>query len=161
MRNETNEPTVTEAAIKGAIAGVIGGSALMLMEQLEHAMLLPRGDTTGTMGQEAVESVTKSHGVELSKRQSQIVGAAGQLVYCALLGAISGIAKRKSTRPAVVEGLATAGLAYAGSMSPGGLLPKLGVTAPPEGHSMEEAAVPVVSYLAFGLTTAAVLDTTI
>lgn len=159
MANESI--SVTEAALKGAVAGVIGGAALMLFEQIEHVMLLPRGDTTGTMGQQAVEAVAKSRGVELSKPASQIAGAAGQLAYCALLGAISGIAKRKSTRPAVVEGLATAGLAYAGSMSPGGLLPKLGVTAPPMGHSMEETAVPVVSYLAFGLTTAAVLDSTI
>jgi hypothetical protein len=156
-----NSMSMTEAAIKGAIAGVIGGAALMLMEQLEHVLLLPRGDTTGTMGQQAVDAVAKSRGVELSKPASQIAGAAGQLAYCALLGAISGIAKRSSTRPAVVEGLATAGLAYAGSMSAGGLLPKLGATAPPTGHSMEEAAVPVAAYLAFGLTTAAVLDATI
>ena len=153
--------SVTEAALKGAVAGVIGGIALIAMEQLEHVVLLPRGDTTGTMGEQAVEAVAKSRDVELSKPVSQIAGAAGQLAYCALLGAIAGVAKRRVGAPSLVDGLATAGLAYAGSMSAGGLLPKLGVTAPPTGHSMEETAVPVGAYLAFGLTTAAVLDAAI
>src|SRR5581483_8535212 len=64
--------SIGEAAIKGAAAGLIGGAALLLVEQVEHLLMLPRGDTTGTMGQQAVEAVASSHGVELSKPQSQI-----------------------------------------------------------------------------------------
>jgi hypothetical protein len=62
--------------------------------------------------------------------------------------------------PPVIEGVAVAGIAYAASMSGSGVLPRLGVTSPPMAHSIEETAVPIGAYLAFGVTTAAILDAT-
>jgi hypothetical protein len=55
-----------------------------------------------------------------------------------------------------VDALLLAGASYAVTMSGSGILPKLGVVAPPMSQSMEQTAVPIGAHLAFGVTTAAV-----
>ena len=147
--------SVGDAAVKGALAGLLGGAALLLVERLEQRLLLPRVSDAPTMGEQAVQTVADSKGAELSKGAAQITGAAAQLGFCALMGAICGVIQNRLDVPPVVEGLMTAGVAYAASMSSSGILPKLGATSPPLAHSLEETAVPVGAYLAYGVTTAA------
>lgn len=156
--SDSSRMGIGAAALKGALAGLAGGAALLLAEKAEQEVLLPQGAATPGMGQKAVQQLAREHGRHLSKREAQAAGAGAQLGYCAILGAALGVLASRVDVPALVEGLAMAGAAYALSMSDAGLLPRLGVEAPPELHSIEETAVPVGAYLAFGLTTAAVFD---
>lgn len=149
---------IGRAALAGAMAGIAGGLALLLVEKAEQEVLLPQGAATPAMGQQAVQELARERGMHLSRREAQAAGAAAQLGYCALLGAALGVVASRIDAPALVEGVAMAGVSYALSMSDAGVLPRLGVESPPELHSIEQTAVPVGAYVAFGLTTAAVLD---
>lgn len=156
--SESTRTGIGEAALKGALAGIVGGVALMLMEKVEQKVLLPQGAATPGMGQKAVQQIARDRGAQLSRVEAQAAGAGLQLGYCAVVGSLLGIAASRVNAPALVEGLAMAGLSYALTMSDAGLLPRLGADSPPELHSIEETAVPVGAHLAFGLTTAAVFD---
>ena len=156
--SESTRTGIGRAALAGAVAGLAGGLALLLVEKAEQQVLLPQGAATPGMGQKAVQELARERGVHLSRREAQTAGAAAQLGYCACLGAALGIIASRVNASALVEGVAMAGVSYALSMSDAGVLPRLGVEAPPELHSIEETAVPVGAYVAFGLTTAAVLD---
>lgn len=156
--SESRRKGIGEAALLGALAGVAGGVALMLAEKAEQKLLLPEGASTPGMGQKLVQQIARDRGAHLSGMKAQAAGAGVQIGYCALLGSLLGVVASRVDAPAVVDGLAMAGLSYALTMPKGGLLPRLGADTPPELHSIEETAVPVGAHLAFGLTTAAVLD---
>src|SRR5438105_6669815 len=117
----TSRASVGDAAVKGALAGLLGGAALLLVEKLEQQLLLPRVSDTPTMGEQAVQAVAESRDAKLSNNQAQIAGAAAQLGFCAIMGAICGVLQNRLDAPPVVEGLMTAGVAYAASMSGSGI----------------------------------------
>jgi len=154
----TNEERggLLRAAALGAAAGLVGGIALLLVERAERAVLLPEGASTKGVAQQAVESLAREHGATLEGPPAVAAGAAVQLGYCALWGAVYGVAHEALGIPAAVDALLLAGASYAATMSESGLLPKLGIVAPPMNQSMEQTAVPVGAHLAFGITTAAV-----
>lgn len=156
--SESKRTGVGAAALKGALAGIAGGVALLLVEKGEQVALLPQGAAAPGMGEKAVTQVARDRGVELSKGEALAAGAGAQLGYCALLGAALGVVASRVDVPSLVDGLAMSGLSYALAVSKRGALPRLGADAPATMHSMEETAVPIGAYLAFGLTTAAVLD---
>ena len=158
MTNETGRDGLLRAAAVGALAGLAGGAALMLVERGGQKLLLPEGSGAEGMAQRAVEAVAREHGASLEGAQAVAAGAAVQLGYCALWGALYGVAHRALGAPAALDGLVLAGLSYAATMSEGGLLPRLGVIAPPTHQSMEQTAVPVGAHVAFGVTTAAVFS---
>ena len=158
MSNE--QMSIADTAFNGAVAGLVGGAALMLVETLERQILLPRGDGSASMGEQALKAVADSAEAELSPGELRLGGALAQLGYCALVGAVGAVLRSRVPAPAVLDGLGMAALAYTGSMSASGVLPRLGATAPPTAHSVEETAVPIGAYLAYGVTTAAVLHAT-
>lgn len=156
--SDSKRKGIAEAALAGALAGIAGGIALMLVEKAEQKVLLPEGSATPAMGQKAVQQIARLRGAHLSPVQAQAAGAGMQIGYCAILGSLLGVVASRVDLPAIVDGLAFAGLSYAVTMSDKGILPRLGADTPPEMHSIEESAVPVGAHLAFGLTTAAVFD---
>ena len=128
----------------------------MLVERGGQRLLLPEGAGGKGMAQQTVESVAREHGAALEGAEAMAAGAAVQLGYCALWGALYGVAHRALGAPAALDGLLLAGASYAATMSERGLLPQLGIVAPPTHQSVEQTAVPVGAHLAFGVTTAAV-----
>jgi hypothetical protein len=155
---EDEKKGVLSAAAAGAVAGIAGGLALIIAERLKRAVLLPRGSDATPTAQRAVESIAKDHGAQLEGAPAMAAGAAAQLAYCALWGAVYGATLGRTDTPSLVDGLVLGGLAYAATSVDGGLLPRLGVAPPPTEQAMEKAMVPVGSHLAFGLTTVALFD---
>lgn len=160
MDTDTRTTSIGEAAAKGALAGLAGGVALMLTEQTGRRTILPVGaDTTSTAAQ-AVKAAASEHDKSPSRRTTEITGAAIELAWCAALGAAFGVLHSRLRTPAIVDGLALAALAYVATNSSKGVLPRIGMT-PPLHQNVEEAAIPIASHVAFGVTTAAVFEATV
>ncbi|HVX42120.1 MAG TPA: hypothetical protein VHB25_21345 [Gemmatimonadaceae bacterium] len=154
---EGTQSTIAEAAIKGALAGLAGGIALMLAEQLGRRTVLPENSDTTSTAARAVELVASEHETSPSRAVSEALGGTLELTWCAALGAAFGIVHSRLGTPAIVDGLALAALAYTTTASPVGVLPRIGMS-PPQAENMEEAAIPIASHVAFGVATAAVFE---
>jgi hypothetical protein len=155
-RNGRN--SLGKAALKGAIAGMVGGAVMKMVWEAEQKALLPKGESIGSPTQKAVETMAEEKGVELSEAQTT---AAALTVYngnMALWGAIYGAVQSRLHPPDALHGLLLGGLVYAANFPSFGVLPKLGVMPPPTMQSMEKAAIPVGAHIAFGLATAAAFD---
>lgn len=151
-----NKMDVGEAAVKGALAGVIGGLVMKAVWEMEQKALLSTGDELGSPTKMAVEAVAEKQGMQLSDAQ---VSAGAAVVYTgnmALWGAIFGVVQSRIHPPDALHGLLLGGLVYGANFPAFGVLPKLGVLPPPSEQSREEAAVPIGAHVAFGLATAAV-----
>ncbi|CAN5484517.1 hypothetical protein BH24GEM3_BH24GEM3_24110 [soil metagenome] len=144
-----------EAALKGAVAGVLGGAAMMMAMKLGQQALLPEGEQMEPPPKKLVETLAERQGVELSDTQAMAAGMGVHLGYSALWGAIYGAVQSRLHPPDALHGLLLGGLVYASSFPEFGLLPKLGVLPPPTQQSLEKAALPVGAHLVFGLATAA------
>lgn len=149
---------VVRAAVAGALAGAIGGLALLATTKGEEKVLLPPGEQAVPGGAQAVERLADARGQELSDTQVAAAGAGLQLGYCAIWGAIYGVVHSRLRPPAVLHAPLLGGLSYATAYGPSGILPRLGVVPPPAEQSIERAAVPIGAHLAFGVTTAAVFE---
>jgi hypothetical protein len=147
-----------DAMLKGALAGLAGGVALLAAERMEREMLLPTGASNAGTAQRAVESLAAEHGTDLPEPAAMAAGAGAQLGWCALWGAVYGVVHNRLDTPAVVDALVLAGAAYYAARSKQGVLPRLGLAAPVTSQNMEQTAVDVVSHLAFGITTATVFE---
>lgn len=155
--SETRQSTM-DAMMKGALAGLAGGVALLVAERLEREMMLPAGASNAGTAQRAVEFVAEERGTDLSPPVAMAAGAGVQLGWCALWGALYGAVHNRLETPAVVDALVLAGAAYYAARSEQGVLPRLGVAGPVTSQNMEQTAVDVVSHLAFGVTTATVFE---
>jgi hypothetical protein len=160
MSVRSESTSLGRAAVLGAVAGLAGGAALLLTEQAGRRTLLPEGSDTESLAARAVEAVTAGRGASVSRTRAEIMGEGTQLAGCAALGALFGVVQSRVRVPALLDSLALAALAYALTSSKQGLLPRLGV-APPLDESVEEAAIPVASHVAFAVTTAAVFEATV
>jgi len=147
------------AAAKGAMAGLAGGLALMLVEQAGRRTILPEGADTTSTAARAVKAVASEHGSKPSRAVSEAAGGTIELALCAALGAAFGIVHSRVRAPALVDGLALGALAWAATSSKKGVLPRIGM-APAINQNVEEAAIPIASHVAFGVTTAAVFEAT-
>lgn len=160
MDTDTQKSSLGEAAAKGALAGLAGGIALMVTEQAGRRTILPEGADTTSMAAQAVEGVASEHDKSPSRQTAELTGAAIELAWCAALGAVFGVLHSRLRSPAIVDGLVLAGLAYVATNSSRGVLPRIGMT-PPLHQNVEEAAIPIASHVAFGVTTAAVFEATV
>jgi hypothetical protein len=160
MAVRSQSTSLGRAAVLGAVAGLAGGAALLLTEQAGRRTILPNGSDTESTAARAVEAVASEHEMFVSRARAEIVGESAELAWCAALGALFGVVRSRVRVPALLDSLALAGLAYAATSSSRGLLPRLGL-APALGESVEEAAIPIASHVAFAVTTAAVFEATV
>lgn len=159
MDADTQTPSLAGAAVRGALAGVAGGLALMLVEQGGRRTILPEGSDTTSTAARAAKAVAKSHDASLSSVQAEAVGGVAELAWCVALGAVFGVVHSRLRAPPLLDGLGLAALAYTATSSSRGLLPRLGMT-PTLHQNVEEAAIPVSSHVAFGIATAAMFEAT-
>jgi hypothetical protein len=159
MHDHSDNDSLAAAAAKGAIAGLIGGIALLATEQAARRSILPTGSATRSQAAQAVDAVASRHDRSPSPAAGEIIGGALQLAWCAALGAAFGVVHSRVRVPALVDGLALSALAYVTTSSSKGAVARAGA-APPLQQNVEEAAIPIVSHLAFGLATAAVFEAT-
>lgn len=158
MKKGTREVSRGEAALKGALAGMIGGAAMMMAMKAEEKLLLPKGQQVEPPPKKLVETLAEKQGMELSDTQAMAAGMGVHMGYSALWGAVFGVVQNRLHPPDLLHGLLLGGLVYATTFPERGLLPKMGVLPPPSQQSMEKAAIPVGAHVVFGLATAAAFD---
>lgn len=150
-------PTLGDAAMKGAVAGMLGGVALLLAERLTSRAVLPPGERVHE-GRDAAEAIADTRDAALSPAQAEAAGAGLELGACALLGAVYGMVQSRLHPPDVLHGLLLGGVSWMATNSGAGALPRLGAAAPASMQSMERTAVPVASHVAYGVATAMAFD---
>lgn len=147
-----------EAALKGALASLVGGMVMKAVWDAEQRALLPATKQVRSPTTEAVEKVAEQRGVQLSEGQTRAAAAALYSGNMALWGALFGVVQSRVHPPGLLHGLALGGLVYAANFPSFGALPRLGVLAGPGDQSPVEAAIPVGAHIAYGLATAAVFE---
>lgn len=158
MSKRIREASAGEAALKGALAGMIGGAAMMMAMKAEQKLLLPKGQQMEPPPKKLVETLAEKQGMELSDTQAMAAGMGVHMGYSALWGAVFGVVQNRLHPPDLLHGLLLGGLVYATNFPEWGLLPQMGVLPPPSQQSMEKAAIPVGAHVVFGLATAAAFD---
>ncbi len=158
MRERTRRVSGGEAALKGALAGMIGGAVMMMAMKAEQKLLLPKGQQMEPPPKKLVETLAEKQGIELSDTQAMAAGMGVHMGSSALWGAVFGVVQNRLHPPDLLHGLLLGGLVYATTFPEWGLLPKMGVLPPPPQQSMEKAAIPVGAHVVFGLATAAAFD---
>ena len=149
---------VSETALKGALAGMIGGAAMMMTMKMEQKALLPEGQTMEPPPKKLVETLAEKADVELEDRQAQMAGMGVHMVHSAMWGALYGVVQDRMHPPSALHGLLLGGLVYAANFPSFGLLPKLGVLPPPSQQPLREAAIPAGAHVVYGLATAAAFE---
>ncbi len=94
-----------EAALRGAVSGVLAGAAMLVAEHIGEATDLARGPTVGRRWATRL-------GQGRSKR-SVAVGWATHIAYSALLGAAYGVVKNRNQLSRPAQQLLGSALAYA------------------------------------------------
>jgi hypothetical protein len=65
---------VGEAAVKGALAGIIGGVAMMMAMKMEQKALLPEGQTMEPPPKKLVETLAGKADVDLDHKHAKMAG---------------------------------------------------------------------------------------
>lgn len=146
------------AALKGAIAGVLGGMAMKATMEMEQRALLPEGQRMEPPPKKIVQQLEERQGAELSPEQEQMAAMGVHMGYSAAWGAIHGVGSEVLDLPPMLHGLLLGGIVYWTSMGPSGFLTKAGITSSPMLQPLSQAAVPIGAHVAYGLTTAAAFE---
>ena len=107
-----------EAALRGALSGVLAGTAMLVAEQIGEATDLARGPT-----------VARRWATRLGKGRSKravVVGWATHIGYSALLGAAYGVVKNRNQLSRPAQQLISSALAYAAWLPNRSRVPKRG-----------------------------------
>ncbi|HEV2148937.1 MAG TPA: DUF1440 domain-containing protein [Longimicrobiaceae bacterium] len=149
---------IGEAAAKGALAGMIGGAAMMMAMKVEQKAFLPEGQTMEPPPRKLVETLAEKADVELDDQQAKMAGMGVHMGNSALWGALFGVVQDRVHPPSMLHGLLLGGLVYAANFPSFGLLPRLGVLPPPSQQPLREAAIPVGAHVVYGIATAAAFE---
>ena len=156
-RRRRRRTSVGEAALRGVLAGVAGGVAMLAVGELEA-----RG-AAGDLGERVRELAQGPRSKSAQRRRREAapsrLGARSviaQLAVAAAVGAVYGVVRSQLRLPEAAHGALLGGLAYAANAS--GLLPENGILSPPDGASAEEALMPAGAPALFGIATTRVFD---
>ena len=149
---------IGETALKGALAGIIGGAAMMMAMKMEQKALLPEGQTMEPPPKKLVETLAEKADVELEDNEAKMAGMGVHMGFSAMWGAMYGVVQDRVHPPFALHGLLLGGLVYAANFPSFGLLPRLGVLPPPSQQPLREAAVPAGAHVVYGLATAAAFE---
>ena len=148
---------VGEAALKGALAGVAGGIAMLAAGELEA-----RG-AAGELGARVQEMAggPRTRGSRQRRRpapasRQATANLVAQLSAAAAVGAVFGIVQSRFRLPEAAHGALLGGLAYAASAS--GAFAGAGLLAPPPNASLRDVLMPAGTHAVFGLATARAYD---
>jgi hypothetical protein len=158
MANARVQSELIGAALKGAVAGMLGGMAMKAVMEMEQKALLPEGQRMTPPPKKIVQKVEKQQELELSPQQEQMAAMGVHMGYSAAWGAIHGVGSEILDLPPMLHGLLLGGIVYWTSMGPGGFLTKMGITSSPMLQPLKQAAIPVGAHIAYGLATAAAYE---
>jgi uncharacterized membrane protein YagU involved in acid resistance len=148
--------TRSDAAVRGALAGVAGGLIMTAMKKKVAPRAMPEEMRTHTFApKQAVEWVEEQAGYPnaLTDDQEMRAAMATHLGYSVITGATYGLIRRKADGvPAPLTG-ALFGLAVWGA-SFEGWMPALGIKQRTTERPMEQWPMPIMGHLIFGAATA-------
>lgn len=145
---------VGESALKGAVAGMIGGAAMMMAMKIEQKALLSEEERTDPPPKRLVETLAARQGTSLTNTQAKAAGMGVHMGYSALWGAIFGVVQERVHPPELLHGLLLGGLVYAANFPERGLLPRVGALPPPAEQDPKQAAIPAMAHVVYGVATA-------
>src|SRR5918912_3366957 len=106
MARRRQEIGLAEAALRGAVAGLVGGLAALAADALaERRVLTARGSTRQGWSRLA-RRVARRTGSSLGERQQVAAGIAAHLFYSASLGALYGVLQYRFELPDEAQALA-------------------------------------------------------
>lgn len=149
---------LADAAVKGALAGMVGGMVMRAVLEAEQRALLPEEQRMEPPPKKIVQKVEEAQGMELSPGQERAAAVGVHMGYSAGWGAVHGMGSAVLGLPTVPHGLLLGALVYYTSMGPSGFLTKMGITSSPMLQPLRKAAIPVGAHIAYGLTTAVVYE---
>lgn len=158
-RRRRHSSGVLGAAVRGAIAGVAGGLAMIgarELEQLAVAEPVLEQPRRKPASRRAATRMARTIGVELSTAQGESAGVVLQLATAAAVGAVYGVARSYLPVPRGADAAILGGIVYLANAW--GVMPAAGLLALPPGQTLEEALVPVGTHAVFGVATARVFE---
>lgn len=158
MGRATRDHDLAGAALKGAVAGMLGGMAMKAVMEMEQKALLPEGKRMTPPPKKVVRQVAETQDLEMTDREEQLAAMGVHMGYSALWGALHGVGSEVADLPPALHGLLLGGIVYFSTMGPQGVLTKAGITPSPLLQPMSQAAIPVGAHLAYGLATAAAYE---
>lgn len=158
MANKHVRSELAGAALKGAIAGMLGGMAMKAVMEMEQQALLPEGQRMTPPPRKLVQQMEERAGAELTSSQEQVAAVGVHMGYSAAWGAIHGVGSEVMDLPPMLHGLVLGGIVYWTSMGPSGFLTRMGVTPSPMLQPLSRAAIPVGAHVTYGLATAAAYE---
>lgn len=151
-------PSVGEAALRGALAAVIGGLVMKAVWQAGDRALAP-DERFGSPTQGAVDALAKRADVQLSDGERTAATAALYTGAMATWGAVYGALQSRLHPPFLAHGLLLGGLVYAANFSrTAAALPKAGIVPAIGEQTGPQRAVSLGAHAAFGLATAAAYE---
>lgn len=152
----SDELDVSEAALRGAAAGLVGGATVLLLSWLIRRGVVSSDDTLDDEWERLIRNVARRAHLELSARQLRLARMTAQLTYSALVGAAYGVARSRRTLPGPLRAALNSGLVHAASVPVvSGLTPARGPKRKRRKASAKGISIPVGSAALYGLTTSA------
>lgn len=158
IERETDELGLSQAALRGAAAGLIGGAAVLLLSTLVRRGVLATEDTTDDEWARLIRAAARKAGVTLSARQLRVARMTAQLTYSAMVGAAYGVARTRRQLPGPLRAALNSGLVHAASLPVVADLGPKRRKRPGRKRRTRAArglAIPVGSAALYGLTTSA------
>ena len=152
-----NDNSPGRAALRGAVAGALGGAVMLAAERLADYRVFSRHGSAGDAMGAVAALAARKRGKRLSRRQRNIASVAMHLAYSAAVGALYGVARSSElSRPAV--GLLDSGLVYAASLAARDVTSGRGRKRLRAGKRSRMGVIPMSAHSLFGMATAEAFD---
>ncbi len=158
MRSDGKRGPVAPSVGRGALAGALGSSSMLVALRAENA-LVPRRDRMAPPWVKLTDAVLDRSGIELSPRATHVVGTFLHLGYGAFAGAAYAVIDRRVfRRHPWANAFVVAGVLYATGYLRGGLQHSAGALAPPSRQRPPRAFIPIGLHVVFASTMAAAFE---
>jgi hypothetical protein len=107
---------LTQAALRGAAAGLLGGAAVLALSWLVQRGVVSTDDTVDDEWERLIRNAARTAGISLTASQGRVARVAAQLTYSALLGAIYGVTRTRRAFPVALRAVLNSGLVHAASV---------------------------------------------
>jgi hypothetical protein len=117
MATRKKRPGLGEALVKGALAGLLGGTAMLVAEKLAERRVLSRAGSAHRQWERLAAAVAGGRVRSLSGRRRAFAGVGMQMAYSALLGALYGVTQGRASLSLPLQRFLQDGLMYAAFLS--------------------------------------------
>ena len=155
MATDEKQLSVGEAALRGALAGALGGAAMLAAEALASRRLISREGSAPDEWGRVAAAVGRRAGARVRGRSKTAASIGLHLAYSALVGAVYGVARSRGELSVPAQSLLKSGLLYAGFRAERGFLPRRG-RARLRSHGAKQGILPLDAQDIFAMATSQV-----